>query len=207
MLRLAGFFPILFAVVQFLWEKIPIDIIPNQIQVVVNDLTGPVLLMTVIVTTSCLLFWRIPGICIVVRFLFGANIYIQGTWKGILYYRYNGEEKSKTAYLVIKQEDAFSVTVWLLTDERTSISKTVSIIPYNGIQRITYEYGVEDSTENKENNPLHTGFCVLDICLLNRKKKLSGIYYTSRYTVGRMEFDKKNRKTVMNYQLAERLFK
>jgi hypothetical protein len=205
-LRLAVFFPVLFAVSQFLWGKIPIDVIPNQIRTIVNDLTGPAFLMAVVISFSCLLLWRIPLFCAGVRFLFGTNICIQGTWKGTLHYCYNDEEKSKTAYLIIKQEDAFSVTIWLLTDERTSISRTASIIPYNGIQRIIYEYGVEDSSENKEKNPLHTGFCVLDISSSGWKKKLNGMYYTSRYTVGKMEFSQRKQKTVMDYQLAEELF-
>jgi hypothetical protein len=162
--------------------------------------------MAAVVSFSCLLLWRVPLFCVVVRFLFGTNICIQGTWKGTLHYRYNDEEKSKTAYLTIKQEDAFSVTIWLLTDERTSISRTASIIPYYGIQRIIYEYGVEDSSENKEKNPLHTGFCVLDISSNGWKKKLNGMYYTSRYTVGKMEFSQRKQKAVMDYQLAEELF-
>ncbi|MDR2407675.1 MAG: hypothetical protein LBE13_06155 [Bacteroidales bacterium] len=204
-LKLAIFLPILFALSQFLWGLLPIVLLPNPIRLVVNDATGPVFLMSMIIWLSCLLFWRLPVIGNFVRFLFDTNICFEGTWKGILHYEWEGE-KTKPAYLIIKQANAFSINVWLLTDERTSVSKTASIIPYNGIYRLMYEYGVEDSPDNKGRNPLHTGFCTLDLHSNGKTKNINGLYCTSRNTVGKMIFTQKNWKSTMDYHFAEKLF-
>ena len=206
LIKLAVFFPVLFAFSQFFWKIFPEINLPEHVKSVLYDIAGPVLLMAVIIYFSCIWLWRTSVFNKLFSFFFGINCYIQGTWKGELSYHYEGKKKTKPAYLVIKQEDIFSVTVWLLTDERTSVSKTASIIPYNGIHRLMYEYGVEDSSENKIKNPLHTGFCVLNIFSSGIKRIINGLYYTSRNTTGNMEFTQRNRRTVMNYQLAEDLF-
>jgi hypothetical protein len=205
-LKLALVFPLLFAVCQFVWEKIPMSVFPQQIRTVLTDSTGPSFLMMVIIFSACTLFWHMPLIKVITRFLFDTNICIQGTWKGTLYYEYMDEQKSKPVYLCIKQRDAFSVTTWLLTDERTSISRQASISPYNESFQLLYEYGVEDSSENRIENPLHTGFCVFDICLSGKQMILTGNYYTSRKTAGKIEFTQRNKNAVTNYQFAERLF-
>jgi hypothetical protein len=196
----------MFAISQYLWGVLPINLLPISILLVVNDLTGPSFLMTAFVWLSCLLFWRLPLLGRFVRFMFDTNVYFEGTWKGTLYYTREGE-RTKTAYLVIKQANAFSINVWLLTDERTSVSQTASIIPYKGIYRLMYEYSVEDSLDNKEKNPLHTGFCVLGIHSNGKNKIIKGLYYTSRNTVGEMSFSRKKKKIITDYQLAEELFK
>jgi hypothetical protein len=193
----------MFAISQYLWKLLPINFLPTSIRLVVNDATGPSFLMAAIIWLSCQLLWRLPLLEYFVRFIFDTNIYLEGTWKGTLYYTREGE-KAKTAYLIIKQANAFSISVWLLTDERTSVSRTASIISYEGIYRLMYEYSVEDSPDNKERNPLHTGFCVLNIH--SKKKNISGLYYTSRNTVGKMIFTQKKRKITTDYQLAEELF-
>jgi hypothetical protein len=161
--------------------------------------------MAAIIWLSCMLFWRLPLLGRFVCFLFDTNVYLEGTWKGTLHYTYEGE-KTKPAYLIIKQANAFSISIWLLTDERTSVSRTASIIPYEGIYRLMYEYSVEDSPDNKEKNPLHTGFCVLDIHSNGKNEIVNALYYTSRNTVGKMTFIQRKRKITMNYQLAEQLF-
>jgi hypothetical protein len=204
-LKLAIYLPIIFALSQFLWELLPVALLPNPIRLVVNDATGPAFLMAVIIWLSCFLLWRLPLIGRLVRFLFDTNTCFEGTWKGTLHYTWEGE-KNKPAYLIIKQANAFSINVWLLTDERTSVSRTASIIPYKGIHRLLYEYGVEDSPDNKGRNPLHTGFCALDMHSNGKNTIINGLYYTSRNTVGKMIFTQKNRKITMDYQLAEKLF-
>jgi hypothetical protein len=205
LLKLTICLPILFAISQYLWRLLPINFLPISIRLVVNDATGPVFLMTALIWLSCLFLWRLPLLGHFVRFLFGTNIYLEGSWKGTLYYTYEGE-KTKPAYLIIKQVNAFSISVWLLTDERTSVSRTASIIPYEGIYRLMYEYSVEDSPDNKERNPLHTGFCVLNIHSNGKNKIINGLYYTSRNTIGKMTFTQKKWKITMDYQLAEELF-
>jgi hypothetical protein len=205
LLKLAVYLPIIFAISQFLWELLPVALLPSPIHLVVNDATGPAFLMSAIIVISCLLLWRLPLIGSLVRFLFDTNICLEGTWEGTLHYTWEGE-KTKPAYLVIKQANAFSINVWLLTDERTSVSRTASIIPYKGIYRLMYEYGVEDSPDNKRRNPLHTGFCVLDVHYNGKDKIIRGLYYTSRNTVGKMTFIQKKRIITMDYHLAEKIF-
>jgi hypothetical protein len=206
-LKLALVFPVLFAVCQFVWGKIPMTIFPQQIRTVLTDLTGPSFLMAVIIFSACTLLWRISLIKVVIQFLFDTNICIQGIWKGTLYYEYKGEQKSKPVYLCIKQRDAFSVAVWFLTDERISISKHASIILYKRCFQLLYEYDVEDSSVNKIKNPLHTGFCVFNICSNGKQMVLTGNYYTSRKTAGKMDFSQRNKNVVTNYQFAESLFR
>jgi hypothetical protein len=205
LLKLTICLPIIFAISQYLWGLLPINCLPISIRLVVNDATGPAFLTAAIIWLSCLLLWRLPLLGCFVRFLFDSNVYLEGTWKGTLHYTYEGE-KTKPAYLIIKQENAFSISVWLLTDERISVSRMASIIPYKGIYRLLYEYSVEDSPDNKERNPLHTGFCVLNIHSDRENNIVNGLYYTSRNTVGKMTFTQKKRKITMNYQLAEKLF-
>jgi len=204
-LPLSGLFPILFVVLQFLWGEIPKDHFPEQIISILNDALGPVFLMILVINITCFWLWKIPGFNLFMESFFGTNIYIQGTWKGLLHYNYEGK-KSKTAYLVIHQRNIFSLAVSLLTDERISTSRTASIISEGGIRRLIYEYGTEDSSENKDKNPLHTGFCALNISSNGSKKILSGLYYTSRNTTGKIELTQRNKKIVTNYQLAEELF-
>jgi len=204
-LSLSVLFPILFVILQFLWGEIPKDRLPEQIVSILNDVLGPMFLMALVINITCFWLWKVPRFNLFIEYFFRTNIYIQGTWKGSLHYNYEGE-KSKIVYLVIHQRNIFSLTVSLLTDERISISRTASIISKGGIRRLIYEYGTEDSSENKDKNPLHTGFCALNISSSGSKKILSGLYYTSRNTTGKIELTQRNKKTVTNYQLAEELF-
>jgi hypothetical protein len=206
LLKLAVVLPILFAISQQLWKLIPINLLPSSMQVIINDDTGPAFVAAAILWLSGLLLWRIPLISSLISFLFDTNICLEGTWKGTLNYTWEGK-KSKPAYLVIKQKNAFEISVWLLTDERISVSKNADVITENGMKRIIYNYGVEDASENKERNPLHTGYCCLDFNKRGSKKLLQGIYFTSRKTVGDMEFTQRKRKVITNYKLAESLFK
>jgi hypothetical protein len=65
---------------------------------------------------------------------------------------------------------------------------------------------VEDSSKNKEKNPLHNGFCQLNFDLRDSPNVLQGIYYTSRKTVGEFDFTKRCKKVVMTYGEARKLF-
>jgi hypothetical protein len=121
-----------------------------------------------------------------------------------LIYEKEGKQTEKTVYLVIRQHDGYSINIWLLTDERTSSSVFADIVPYKGNQRVYYSYDTEDSTQNKEKNPLHSGFCQFDIG--TNPDILKGIYYTSRKTSGELIFNKRNKKIVMDYDSAKKLF-
>jgi len=94
--------------------------------------------------------------------------------------------------------------IWLYTDERSSSSIFTNIVPYKGGQRIIYTYENEESPDNKVINPSHEGFCQLDI--VDPSNCLDGIYYTDRKTIGKLVFDKRNKKVVKNYKNAQKLF-
>jgi hypothetical protein len=197
------FVPILYIIAKLLWGFIPFDIFNEILMITLNDLLGPLALMVVILLLCVYILWRIPGFGFSINFLFGTKPRVYGTWQGKLSYEYEGKKQEKTVYLVIKQSDGYSINIWLLTDERTSSSVFADIIPYKGGQRIYYSYETEDSPQNKEKNPLHYGFCQLDI---ENNNTLNGMYYTSRKTIGTLTFSKRKQKIVMGHDSAQKLF-
>jgi len=201
-LKLAIVMPICFALCQFFWQVLPLDKLPDNIHLILNDATGPAFLLSAFIGLSCVFLWKIPIIDKIIHLLFDTNIYLEGAWKGVLDYTWKGEKRSKDAYLVIKQPNAFALHVWLVTDERISVSKSAYIDNYNGTYQLTYEYSTEDSSDNKIINPLHSGFCTLTL----NNKIINGCYYTSRKTAGRMTFSFRNKSTAINYSLLTKLF-
>jgi hypothetical protein len=172
----------------------------------VEDFFGPAFFITLIILISINVLWQIPKIDRIIQFLFGTKPNIHGTWQGRLSYEFEGRKLEKIVYLVIKQTSGYSIDIGLLTNERTSSSTFAEIESYKGGQRIYYTYEVEDSSKNKERNPLHNGFCQLNFDLKNSPNAFHGIYYTSRKTVGDFDFTKRCKKVVMNYREAKKLF-
>jgi hypothetical protein len=202
--RLIIALPVLYILCRWLWGIVQLDALPSELESVIRDFAGPCALAAIIVFVLVKFLWRIPILNECLKFLLGTNPCLQGTWEGTLYYTYENRKRSKTVFLVIKQSDGYSLNIWFLTDERTSTSSFACIDAFNGSQRLIYEYTVADSAENKERNPLHSGFCQL-IFDANSKKRLSGLYYTSRHTTGEMEFTEQNQKVVITYKDAVRL--
>jgi hypothetical protein len=197
-----SFILILYVVSRVLWDLVPVSLLPDSLKTIINDFIGPAALMSIIFYIFIQIGWKIPIIKTITQFLFGTKPNVQGTWQGQLKYEKDGHETEKRVYLVIRQPDGYSINIWLLTNERISSSEFVDIILHGGVQRIYYTYKTEDSPKNKEKNPLHSGFCQLDI----GNTSLTGIYYTSRKTTGELFFDKKSRKTVTNYEAAKKIF-
>jgi hypothetical protein len=197
--------PILYVIAKLLWAIIPFYKLDETLTMVLNDLTGPLALMTVLYLSCVCIFWRIPGLNLLVHFLFGTKPNIHGTWQGKLSYIWEGKEYEKTVYLVIKQNNGYSMDIWLFTDERISSSTFAEVISYKSTQRLIYTYIVEDSPINKEKNPLHNGLCCLDF--KNKYTGLEGMYYTSRKTMGVLQFTRRNTSIVESYEGAKRLFK
>jgi hypothetical protein len=196
------FISILYAISRLLWELVPISLVPCSLKIIIDDFIGPMALMSIVFYIFIQIGWRIPIIKIITQLLFGTKPYIQGTWQGQLKYEKDGHETEKTVYLVIRQPDGYSINIWLLTNERTSSSEFVDIILHEGVQRIFYTYKTEDSPKNKEKNPLHSGFCQLDI----GNNSLNGTYYTSRKTTGELFFDKRRKKITTHYEVAKKMF-
>jgi len=196
--------PVLYIIAKFVWDLLSVKFLPEILKGMMSDLFGPLFLMSIVLWLFICVLWKVPILEKLVQYLFKTKPNIQGTWKGILKYELDGKKAEKTAFLVIRQNDGYSLNVWLLTDERTSSSVFADIISYRGEQRIIYTYSNEESPDNKEKNPSHEGFCQLD--LLDNSSTLQGIYYTSRKTFGELRFDKKKRKAIMNFQKAQMLF-
>jgi len=199
------FIPILYILAKMLWGIIPINKLPDMLKTVLSDLIGPVLLMYCIYLFFINLLWRIPFFEKLVQFLFGTKPNIQGTWKGLLSYEWDGKKTEKYVFLAIKQTDGYSLNIWLLTNERTSSSIFADIVQIGGVRRIIYTYSNEESPDNKDKNPSHEGYCQLDIA--DTSNILQGIYYTTRKTFGKLSFDKRCRKVVITFEKAQRLFK
>ena len=196
--------PILYVVAKLLWDHILAGILPDVVKGVMSDLLGPSFIMVIVLWGFIYFLWRIPFLGKLTHLLFGTKPNIQGTWKGKLNYEWDGKESEKTVFLVIRQTDGYSLNIRLLTNERISSSKFADIIPNDSIQRIIYTYANEESPDNKEKNPSHEGFCQLDKD--DSSHSLQGIYYTSRKTFGKLFFDRRKRKLVMNYKEAQKLF-
>jgi len=197
------FIPILYVLTKFLWDSIPIGLLPDMINVVINDLFGPIFIMAIIILLFIQILWKVPILGRLSQFLFGTKPCFQGTWQGKMNYEWEGN-KEKKVFLVIKQPNGYSLNIWLLTDERTSSSIFTDITTSKSIQRIIYTYANEESPDNKIINPSHEGFCKLDFD--NETNILQGIYYTSRKTVGKLCFDKRNSKVILNFEKAKKIF-
>ena len=195
--RLSIISPILYILCRWIWNLFEFSIFPPLIQSLLYDFCGPVFLMTSVILLCLYTLWKRPHLSKAIQFLFGTNSYLEGTWEGKIFYENNGKKKSKNALLTINQPNGYSINLWLLTDERKSSSKFAFIVPYKGEEKIVYEYETEDCSENKIKNPLHTGFCSLLVS--KNKKQLTGLYYTSRLSMGTLEFSKKNNKVINSY--------
>jgi len=197
--------PVLYVVAKILWDSIHIGVLPDVLKGVMTDLLGPLFIMAIVVWTFIYIFWKVPVLGKLSQFLFGTKPNIQGTWQGQLKYEWEGKNGEKTVYLVVKQINGYALDIWLLTDERTSSSIFADIFLYKSTQRIIYTYSNEESPDNQERNPSHEGLCQIDIA--DELKLLKGIYYTNRRTFGKLYFDKRNKKTVLDFEKARKLFR
>jgi hypothetical protein len=195
---------IFYALTKLLWNSIPVEKLPEILGSMVNDLFGPLFLIGILSWFFIHIFWKIPILEKLTQFLFGTKPNLQGTWSGKLKYEWDGKKSEKTVFLVIKQTNGYSLDIWLLTDERTSSSIFADIMSYRSMKRIIYTYSNEESTENRVKNPSHEGFCQLDI--LSPADSLKGTYYTIRNTSGELIFDKRNKKAILDFKKAKKLF-
>jgi hypothetical protein len=196
--------PVLYVLAKLLWDSIPVELLPDILSGILSDLFGPSFIMAIILFAFIYVFWKVPLLRILAKFLFGTKPNIQGTWKGRLEYEWNDKKGEKIVFLSVKQIDGYSIHIRLLTDERISTSVFADIISNNGGQRIFYTYSNEESPDNKEKNPSHEGFCQLDVD--ETSNILHGIYHTTRKTFGKLSFDNRNRKVVNTYKKAQELF-
>jgi len=59
-LKLAIVMPICFALCQFFWQVLPLDKLPDNIHLILNDATGPAFFLSAFIGLSCVFLWKIP---------------------------------------------------------------------------------------------------------------------------------------------------
>ena len=69
-LKLAIVMPICFALCQFFWQVLPLDKLPDNIHLILNDATGPAFLLSAFIGLSCVFLWKIPIIDKIIHLLF-----------------------------------------------------------------------------------------------------------------------------------------
>ena len=203
--RAWGLFIVLYVLFTWLWKYLRIDTIiarlPAEIGTLVNNYISPIVILSLLISLLFCLFWKIPFVKRIIQYFFDTNPYLKGTWKGTLYYQWEGKNQEKTIYLSIFQNDAYTVQCNLYTELRTSYSELAFFDKSKNITRLIYTYGAEKASLNSENNPQHNG--VTSLTLGENGKTLEGTYFTNQGTTGRIELRFISRKTVSSFKEAE----
>ena len=195
----------LFIIFNFFWGLIPIDKISEPMKTIINQYFSPVALLAIFLSISLVFLWNIPFFEIFIKLLLPVHPKLYGTWKGNIGF-YAGEgEILKESFLVIYQPDAMTISVRLLTDERSSNSIFAAYEKGNDIGKLIYTYQTEDAVQNKEKNSSHIGSAILTLSTLKKHMTLTGDYFTSRKTVGRMDFHFCSRKQAGTYEMAQEI--
>lgn len=194
-----------FAIINFLWGLIPIDTLPGIVQLILGDFLGPLVIVSLLISLSVYYLWKLPYIGVIIRWLFNLIIPLYGTWRGCIIYEHEGQQLKKDVFIVIKQINAFQLHILMYTDERESVSETAVISNHNGKKKLIYTYKIEDCIDNREINQPHTGTANLRIDESTSILNLNGDYYTTRKTVGKMQFKLLSRKLVDSYESALKL--
>lgn len=203
-----GLFIILYGLFTWIWKYLKIDAfiarLPSEIGTLVNTFFNPVVILSILISSLLYLLWKVPGMNRIVQFFFDTNPCIEGTWKGTLYYQWEGKNQEKPIYLSISQKNAYKVQCNLYTELRTSYSELAFFDKSKNITRLIYTYGAEKAIYDSENNPQHNGITILT--LGENRKTLEGEYFTNHKTTGRIELEFLSRKTVCSFKDAESLF-
>ena len=203
-----GLFIILYGLFTWIWKYLKIDAfiarLPSEIGTLVNTFFNPVVILSILISSLLYLLWKAPGMKRIVQYFFDANPYIEGTWKGTLYYQWEGKNQEKTIYLSVSQKNAYAIQCNLYTELRTSYSELAFFDKSKDANRLIYTYGAEKSISDSENNPQHNGITILT--LGENGKTLEGEYFTNHKTSGRIELEFFSRKTVSSFKDAGLIF-
>jgi hypothetical protein len=140
--------------------------------------------------------WRWPIICK----LHGRPV-LHGTWRGELASEYESPETGERVpadpdvCLVVRQR-FWDISVRLLTKESSSSSMFASFkADDDGVHQLVYVYENTPRAEVRQRSPVHYGAVVLN-APRDRKAGLTGHYFTDRYTIGEMRFNRHFKKLV-----------
>lgn len=115
---------------------------------------------------------------------------LNGTWTGRIKYLEEGNERTKSVSVDIKQT-FLSIVVSFRTKESTSLSfcGSFNIDEKRRVKQLIYSYQNNPNTNVREKSPLHFGTTKLDIS--DDNSLLTGEYWTSRKTNGSIILKKK----------------
>ena len=118
---------------------------------------------------------------------------LNGKWDGKIFYKEDGEDKSKKVSVDIRQTFLY-IVVKLRSNESTSLSicGAFNIDEKRGIKQLLYSYQNEPKTIIRDRSPLHFGTTKLNISADNLV--MEGEYWTSRATIGMIHLKKNNKR-------------
>lgn len=204
----ASGFIFIFLVFNAIWTNVSFDQVSSEWKIIIELFLGPLVFLGVFLVLIIRIFWKVPLIKDLIRPFFATNPNLQGTWKGMIEYmcdKESKESKEKEVFLVITQEDAFTVHCRLLTDERESESFNANFYIEGGRWNLSYQYRSSEAIKRHDENPIHTGTTILALDNSAKLFKLDGLYYTSRNTRGNLSLMKLSRKLAKSYGSAKHL--
>lgn len=115
---------------------------------------------------------------------------LNGKWEGKIFYKEDGENKSRIVFVDIKQTFLY-IIVHFCSKESKSLSfcGSFNIDEKRGIRELIYSYQNDPKSILREKSAVHYGTTKLNISPDNRK--LEGEYWTSRKTIGSITLKKK----------------
>lgn len=132
---------LIFVLCDITWPKIN-SLLPDTIKFLNELFLGKIVLVGFVFSILFYICWKIPGLNFLLKFLFGVNTKLSGTWKGKMYCEYDNSYRD--IYFTIIQKDAFTIGCNMYTENRESYSKNACIHEINGNETIVYQYFPRD---------------------------------------------------------------
>lgn len=167
-------------------------------------LAAAVFITTILFNLWDLWLWR----CRWSQLIPGVPLSVRGTWKGTLESSWedpNGQKIApKDAYLVVRQtSDRIHVT--LLTNESKSVSSLAAVSTSEGQSLLHYLFFNKPKMKHEQISRMHHGSTVLETSG-RPARRLAGRYWTDRDTRGELDFDRRSKKIVDDFEEAVSLF-
>jgi len=134
---------------------------------------------------------------------------LRGTWRGTLTSLWENPcsgapPDPKPAYLVIRQT-ASTISARLFTDEGSSVSTIAKLRDEYGTCIFEYLYVNSPHPRFTDGSPMHHGSTMLTVSG-EPPNRLSGRYWTDRYSRGELDFDAHTDDIADDFESAEKLF-
>lgn len=113
---------------------------------------------------------------------------VMGRYQGKIEFNFTGQYETKDAAVIIKQT-LLNIKVQIVTNEITSNTIVSNLVEENHEYVLYYTYITNPKAKFSRENPIQYGTCRLT---KSSEDSLSGMYWTSRQTVGDIELQKVN---------------